>query len=302
MSVYGIYNYVTASNPYDSLISNAFDVNSSFDVYKLRGSEGDRFRINSFTAHPITYGFVVGVLLLIFLADISNSAMKNKRIFIFVSVLLFINLLMTNSRTPLVAFTAGLLLFVTFKFNLRKKLKYLLITFFFGFLLYSMIPFIQDKVDSVIDIAETGGEKEEGSNVEMRVVQLAASYNYFIQSPIYGNGFGYIEEDLGWGDSEDRVYDDDLRGFESWFFVLLIESGILGIIANFLFVIGLVLYFFRNMKRSRLYASIGLSITVMFVLFSLSTGNLGSWMISMTSVGILIKLIELKRKNICLIK
>jgi hypothetical protein len=302
MTLFGFYNYITISNPYDGLISKAFDVVSSFDVYKLRVSEGDRFRINSFTAHPITYGFVVAMLLLIFLADISNNLIKNKKTFILVSLLLFVNLLMTNSRTPLVAFIAGLLLFIILKFDLRKKIKYFLISFFFGFLFYSTIPFVQDKVDSVIDIAVTGGEKEEGSNVEMRMVQLAASYTYFIQSPIYGNGFGFIQEDLGWGSSEDRVYDSDLRGFESWFFVLLIESGILGIIANLLLVIGLVMYFLRNLKKTRLYSSLGLSITVMFVVFSLSTGNLGSWMISMTGLGILIKLIELQRINICPIK
>ena len=71
------------------------------------------------------------------------------------------------------------------------------------------------------NVAEDGG----GSNAKDRIVQFNAAFNLFIESPIWGNGVGSLNELVLIGNNS------DIAGAESSWMKLLTERGIIGAIA-----------------------------------------------------------------------
>ncbi|MEO7049271.1 MAG: O-antigen ligase family protein [Ferruginibacter sp.] len=293
LCVYGIYNFITKSNPYDNFISNSFNSLSSFEFYK--NIFDDRFRINSFVDHPIYYGYILAILfLLIFNALLTR---RPKAIDIVILSLIFFNLILTNSRTPLFAFLFGCVIYISTSLNPKMKLLISVISVIFLMGLYA-IPFIRDKMNNTIGIFEKEENQVGGSNLKMRQMQLLASYKLFSKKPISGNGLYYIEENLGYSSNEDKSTSaDELQGFESYIYILLIEQGLIGIITNFIFFGAIIFYFIKNRKISKEFTGLGLAIAIMFLTFSIATGTLGSWIITMGILGIIIKIVELLKAS-----
>jgi hypothetical protein len=140
----------------------------------------------------------------------------------------------------------------------------------------------------------------------MRDAQLAASFLLFNKSPYFGNGFGYISEDLGFsgkGTSTTKV--DELYGFESYMYKLLIEQGIAGIVGNLIFF-GTIFSFLIKVRkkvsdygRSIVYITISMCITFLFFIFG--TGDLGAFMFFMALLGVNFRVIILsKKQEMCL--
>lgn len=297
LCLYGVFNWITRSNPYDSFITSVYETKSFSESYLNLSEQGYRFRISSFIAHPIAYGYVASILFLC----IFSTLHKLKRKFFSISVLflLVINIFMTNSRTPLLSCIIGFLIYVLMVYNLKSKLKIFFITLIIGAFSYSTIPFFSEKIDNIVDIFATGGVNADGSSLDMRVVQFGASYMEFSRSSILGNGFYYIEENLGWSNTnEERTSESEFAGFESYVFNLLIEAGLIQIVIVIIFYLVLFRYFYKARIHSKEYAGLGISITSMFLFFIITTGVLGTWIITMTILGILIKLIKINRKKI----
>lgn len=77
---------------------------------------------------------------------------------------------------------------------------------------------------TVIDSFIHSDTAVEGSSLEMRLGQLAVAFIFFWQSPVYGHGLGYV-----W--SFVSAVDHDIYGAESVWLQLLIDYGLLGVIA-----------------------------------------------------------------------
>ena len=163
------------------------------------------------------------------------------------------------------------------------------------------IPIVKKSVGTVTDIFATEQEVE-GSSIEMRLMQLEAAISIFDLNIYTGNGFGYIFDGLGFSsDSELSESDKDFMGFESYIYEIVIEQGLAGIAANIIFFTSLFYWFFKQRKFSmetRQISTIGIVVTGAFLLFSISTGTLGSWLISMFFIGIFIKRIILAKEKI----
>jgi len=295
LCLYGLLNFITKANPYSILISNAFGEISFFQSYM---NKGDRFRVNSFIYHPITYGYFVSIFLMLFYAFRKNYR-NNTFIYTLIMVMLLINLFLTNSRTPLLICVVGLLIYVFFSYNLSSKIKTLLGGGALIVILYLFSSDFQERTDSIADIFITGGKHTTGSSIEMRETQLIESYVLFLQNPYFGNGFSYIIEDLGYSSNEEkRESKRDFYGFESYAYILLIEQGVIQILMVVLFFIFLYIYFVKNKEYTNSYASLGIAYTTMFLVFSFATGTLGTWTISMTLIGSLIKMIEITKLKV----
>ncbi len=291
LCLYGFYNFLTKTNPYDNLISKSFNSLSSFDFYKNIFDE--RFRINSFVDHPIYYGYLLGILFLLSFNAILEKQNKLTVLYLLSIVMTFINLLMTNSRTPLISFLLGMALFILMSLHLKLKIQIALLAILFCCGIYT-IPSVRDKINNTIDIFQKDGSQISGSSLKMREMQLEASYLLFEKKPISGNGFYYIEETLGYSSDEDKsMSSNDLQGFESYFYIIIIEQGIIGIFLNLIFFGALILYFFKRKIVSIEFSGIGLAITLMFLVFSIGTGTLGSWIITMSIIGIIIKKLQI---------
>jgi len=288
LSIYGIYNFVTSSNPYDNYITQLYKVFSPFDVY---AQSGDRFRVNSFTAHPIFFGYLSAIMCAVSIFALITLP-NLKVISLFSLPLSFLSLILSNSRTPLLAFAVGVSCFVLFALEARFKIAICITILFAGIILYN-VNFFQQRIDGAVQIFSTSGSTTSGSSLEMRTTQLRASYNEFLKSPIAGNGLYYINENLGWGqDIENLNRDEDFQGFESHIFHLLIEQGAIGIVGNLIFFFSAFFYFVSKLSSAREKAALGFSVLIMFLIFICGTGTVDSWIISMGLLGVLIKDIE----------
>ena len=139
------------------------------------------------------------------------------------------------------------------------------------------------------------------SSIEMREAQLAASIAVFNLSPIHGNGFEYISENLGFTrDKDTRTSDSDFAGFESYAYVLLIEQGLCGIVGNAVFFASLLFFQLRLYKKVTPFGKklivLNISILLTFLLFIFGTGDIGTFLFMNAIMGMNLKGIMLLRK------
>ncbi len=289
MSIYGFYNYITKANPYDDFISKSFKTLSTADIYGPMFFE--RFRINSFVSNPIYYGYLCSILLMI--GVYSFYFLKELRTLAIVSIpITFLNIILSNSRTPLITLCVGLFVFILSSLSHNRKITFFVATIILGLGIIN-VPLIREKIDATIEIFKTSENPIVGSSLDMRSTQLSASYNEFLKSPVFGNGIYYINENLGWAKNpEDRIRDEDFQGFESYVYHLLIEQGSVGIFMNILFFVSTWIYFLKKRSMFKELSGMGLTILAMFLTFIIGTGTVNSWVISMGLEGILIKYLE----------
>jgi hypothetical protein len=300
--LYGIINYITRVSLYSSFIAEIYNSTDFGNSYTIMGDS--RFRIASFAWHPIYYGLLLAlaISLLVFIYYEKYMQIYSKLFYITILGLLGVNLLWTNSRTPLVSLLIGLSFFYLFSIKLGNKVKIALIGVIVLFGIVSISPESLKLFDESINTFTSKGSKLEGSSVEMREMQMGASLLIFSKNPVFGNGFNYITEDLGFSSDENkRVSDSDFAGFESYIYRLLIEQGLVGIFANLFFFISLFIYLFKTRKKVDLLGKriiyLSVSMTITFLLFIIGTGEMGTFMIFMALLGVNLKGIQLSLKN-----
>lgn len=294
--IYGIWNFVTRQTEYYDFLSSTF---YGKNIPRFYLSYTSRTRISSFAWHPIYYGLVLGIGLLLnvfLIIESKKSYIKN-----FYTVMLFLlilNLLLSNSRTPLLAFILGFTIVFVFCLNWKYKLR-IIITNLIIFL--SLIFFLPKSLNILAESFNTfssqGSElNETGSSMEMRVRQLNASLNQFYKSPLVGNGFGYVGKRLQRSAGSDY---DDFEGFESYLYKLLIEQGICGMVGNAVFFFSLFKFFYNSSRRKFNYkiAITSIAMLVTFLVFIFGTGDMGSFILFMSLLGINIKYIMLSEDN-----
>lgn len=191
---------------------------------------GDRgLRINSFLAHSICFGDVCAIFFFVFVYFYQKDFLKGIcRVSIFV---LLIGVVLANSRTSLLAMMIYVLPLLLQKEKiLRYKVFYVvgLICFF----LYLSVPMYQ-MLDSMFN--ENSKYAIGGSNMTMRLEQLAASF-YVVRDSLW-LGLGYS---FDFGDIE------ELRGAESVWFNIIMYQGILGCLC-YLFII------IQSIRKTRIY-------------------------------------------------
>ena len=109
----------------------------------------------------------------------------------------------------------------------------------------------------------------------MRLLQLGTvlvyiSGKYFL----FGRGVHFFELDLGWENGSAMAADADLYGLEGIYLNLLLERGVAGF-ALYLAMMALVLVSLVRYRRTgRLLYALGLSVFVLYILFSFMTGEL----------------------------
>lgn len=302
MCIYGISNYFTRASEYSQFINSIYGIR---DMANDNMSElSQRFRISSFTYHAIYYGFLLAIAIeMLIYQFFSPRYFKINYFMIICGILLVINLVLVNSRTPLVALGVGVLLFIVFGLKIRQKFRiaFASLILILGFSISNGTgPSI---VSDTFDTFSSKGSKLHGSSVQMRLVQFNLSLNVFNKSPITGNGFSYITEGLGYSrNAEERTSDERFFGFESYSYILLIEQGMCGIIGNFIFFIGLFLYFFKASIRlsDPSLAIMSIAMLVTFLAFIFGTGDLGTFPFFMSIMGINAKAtyLMLNRKRI----
>lgn len=184
---------------------------------------GGLFRAQSFMSISITYG---GYCLMFFLFYYFMSSRypqynyfkkyKNK-LFLFG---LAIGTFICGSKAPILSLIVGFLPYFRLKwmYNIKLIIAILIIVP----LTFSLAEKIYDDIYDSLTV-ENAYEYTGGSSLAMREVQLEISLREFSKSPIIGNGTKYL--------AETKKQASEILGAESIWFILLIEKGLIGIIA-----------------------------------------------------------------------
>ncbi len=231
---------------------------------EIRGEEEGSFVVN-----PIAYGFYGGLLFL-FCFSIKilyrNELTKNKKIimtfFLFLGLL---NLLMSNSRGPILASTLGLIVIVVI-YVLRDKSSSKRVLNFLGILIVvsGLIYFISSKIasnnleigilirfDRMLENVNTG-EKDD------REILYSEAFQMFNEYPIIGNQFV-------------------LRSTQSYphsaVFEVLMSLGLVGLFFYLLIIKNLVVKMYCY-KQESIYFPIFMGLVTVTFIMSLTTGNL----------------------------
>lgn len=298
---FGIINWVTKQNPYHELIVNTYSEAGTARYNSLISSlnaDSDRYQATSTFDSTFNYGYVSSLLALLSFSVFNSENKKLKQLAILAILGGIAGTILCFSRTVLISTSAAFFVLILLSTTLYKKIMVAAIIALTVVTMYHNVPSLKSSVDNSIDIFTTGGNKTKGSNIEMREIQLIGAYHYFLQSPIRGNGYGYIDNELGWGHRDNKVLDSEMFGFESITYQLMIEQGIIGLFTKSLLFISLIVFFLKKIKTNKNLSGLGLAIVTLFLSFSIGTGPLGAWPMSMLLLGVIIKTIVVKGRNL----
>lgn len=212
VSLYGIYCYITDSNPYMTFISTFYG-NTDYTVASLIEVRGLKGRVGGHLGNPVFLGGELLVLLGYCLVDISLEKTLTK-VKLFVIYLLLITTVLTGSRSAMFPSFALIL----FAFYLKYKWKSLLALSCIVLLAMPFIPNIDDFIASLNIFIDS--ENVRGSSISMRESQYNGLRQIVNGRDWFGNGLGWI-----------RHYIDlhgphpVLLGFESLIFSSFTEGG-----------------------------------------------------------------------------
>lgn len=253
MCSYGVYCYVTQSNVYITTVNLLYptDMAEVFERSITSDRGGLTGRISSTVHDPVFYaGLLVSLICIVF--SCFSGLQKNKKKIVFILlILLVINLILTGSRSGMVAIIIGGL-YILFCFtNIVTKVKIA----FYGIMTYILFLTLnvssifgdhQALIESVIFFwDESSSEKIGGSSTSMRIDQFNGTIDLISGnlSFLFGKGYGWIAEYI----SQNGMH-PVLLGFESLVFSGFIQYGIIGFIL--LYVVLFILLFRLNKKYS----------------------------------------------------
>lgn len=232
--LYGIYAYLTTSNPYLNFISQFFKnqkelLNSANNfISEQRG--GLIGRLSGTTFNPIQYGILLNILSYSILFDIIIN--KKKNTFNYITIcLVFINIYLTGSRGTLIAFIIPIYIFFLWNAQPIKRKKTILWTLIGGSIILLTPSFDKytEPIKSLIPFLEqTSNQTIHGSSVDGRLLQYTSTILIISQnttSLLWG---------LGYGATTDIIENYNIAGyvgeFEGEFLNGLITYGIIGCI------------------------------------------------------------------------
>lgn len=263
------YNYVY------SWLMNAFP---GYDGILEKGSldmnfnDSWRIRTSVTTVHPTTLGALLMTLFIFFFPRMNERDYKGIALFV-VFVLAFF---LSGSRTSWVC--TGL--YIVYHF--AKARSSIIVKGLFAFVLACGVYYVGN---AFVDAFSVEGR---GSSLDMRQRNLLICAVSFAQKPITGHGFNYIGS-LVERDDDDHAIDGAM---ESVFFNLMVEQGLVGLVAYFGFA-ALCFITFRKMKKfDPNLAEMGEGLTICLVIFSLMSGTLGNlhsmnYLVQGTCLGLL---------------
>lgn len=289
-AIYGIYTFAMQGNPYYDFVVSVYGEGGVDGMWS--GIQDRGYRVNSFLSNPIAYGLVMALATMGLWAY--HLRIRNKMAIILLCLIAF-NVVLSNSRSSFSAFALGVIIYVILYYGVSRRM---IIAILGGCvvvgILYYNVENVASMIDSVADIWQTGGDSTEGSNMELKNEQLAVSLLYFQESPIWGHGIGYFRDVI----QERYGTQSGLAGLEGYEYRLLVELGLVMIIAFIIFI----LKFMRIVIRYKIYDSLLSSITlgqfVAFVFFLMATGDYGNiFQYAFILIGINLKFLLLQPKT-----
>lgn len=262
--IYGIYLMkLEGLNPYISMLSDYFgkeDVTLTFSEMEGRLDFSSASKIQSTMAHPMTWTLILCFSIII-LSGIYLKT-KNKKLWILFAILGF-NIFISGVRTGIAALTIGFIYFLIRNRNIKLVLITLLIITALSLIVQSNES-LSNLFASFTDITGQNSNVS-GSSISMRLNQLQGSLDEISGDELVGKGYGWT----GFYLSSYGVH-PVILAFESLIFMVLCNSGFLGLMVWILFFF---LLFQVNRKILNSYADIYLMDTFIIIYAAYSTGT-----------------------------
>jgi len=145
-----------------------------------------------------------------------------------VSLLCFIGILLSNSKTPMVGLP--FFLFAALSYDDFFYKKFYLFLSVLAVVVIVLLVFNNNIFDNFISLFDLNQQKNDGgSNVYVRAKQFEVGWRLFLDNPLFGNGIGSISLFL-----KNYVKNADLLGSESSWLKILPQQGLVGVVAYFI--------------------------------------------------------------------
>jgi len=285
VTIYGILVWFAGMDPIREMFDPVYDPSYYYGV---------RSRVGSLWSHPIAYGYVCSLLTILLLYDYK----KKDRITLF--VLLAINVFICGSRTAIVCYFVMMSIYWFFFIDAKKKIQIGILGTVLAFFLLQYQPFYEKIADTYL--SASGNENVGGSSMDMRTTQLAAVVAVSMNFPILGGGLDYVQEVMGYGTEDWQDPNFEFAGLESYLFMILIERGWIGIMAESLIIIFILLVFYKHRKTNPQEFSFALPAVLGFLIFAIMTGKLDSATLPIFLTGIMMSRLELKHHKRIIVK
>lgn len=295
----GVVNYITKHSDFVSTMMAGLEhtgIGVAGDEAGERFTDSDRFRVQATFVNPFDYGYICIVILLLHIYGYYKKYERLLRLLIVVACTAF-GIFTCGARTVIFCAMIGISAYFLLAFKFKRAMRISLIAIFLLGISYQFIPYIQEQIDNSFTMFDKRSNFA-GSSIEMRTIQYAAVMYHIQDSPIVGNGYGYFNIDLGWGEGRRYIVDERLQGLEGVVMSKLLERGFLGLALYVLFYVSLIVYLFKKMKTSKMPAALGLSLLAAYLAFSNMTGELRSVYPTLLIVGFCVKALETKRSSV----
>lgn len=286
-TIYGLIVYIIKVNPYDVITSNIRG--SNYSDFLLSLDDDDRgLRVNSICNTSHLWGYMCTVFILIQLHII---ILQKKSSHFIVLILCFVGLLLSKSRSSLLATFLGILTIIYFQKNKKQK-NYIIIAGLLSIFAMIYLDFID--ISFITDIFREDGGQAGGSNLSLRERQLNSALSYFYDHPFWGAGLGYFHLII----LKSVYYDSQLMGgFESDLFIWLIERGIIYIILSFILIFKTGFYIINKNKHGSFALTLGISLWVSYWFNAFATGSSGKTEYAFLLIGACLKISQIINKK-----
>jgi len=249
-------------------------------------TDSSRFRVQSMFQYAFDYGYICAAILLLHLHGWYRHLESKKEFIIAIACCIF-GILTCECRIVWVSALLSIACYSMWVFQLSRNVMYAIVIVILMIIAYNTVPAVEEKVNKVTDVFVEKNEVE-GSSIEMRMAQYAYVLIYTEGNEWLGLGKGYWF--YSYTVNPDSVR--DLLGIESVILQNLLERGIIGLVLWAAFYTIIFLYLGRNRKRRKALTGLGASVLVLYLIFSIGTGELGSVYPTLLLLGFVIKAVE----------
>lgn len=297
ITIAGIHNYITqraffvAELTQGAVGASAMSESSTGEFY----AESDRFRVQSLFVNAFNYGYVYIPCLLLYIYGFQKGLCSIKILSLIVLCSIF-GVVSCGCRTVLLCFAMSIFIYLFLAYDIKERAKILLILPVLIILSYEFVPIVQDKINDILTMFDTNSDYH-GSTWQMRSIQFLTVISYIQDHWLFGNGYFYFFEDLGWAKGRMNALNSDLQGLEGAYLNRLLERGIIWLLLYIVLFINIIHLFLKKATTHRKEVALGISITSALLAFSTMTGELYAPFISFLLIGIVYKVILINKYN-----
>ncbi|MDB5147845.1 MAG: hypothetical protein JWQ57_1865 [Mucilaginibacter sp.] len=294
LCVYGIIESLLKTSPIIDIFNRGGSSAIASDLILKYTFDDDRgYRIQTVFYHSYSWGGYLVILgssflFLVFNAKSNYSFYKYGLMF----VIVFFNIFLTRSRSCFVptVFMIGTMFWIMP--GGKRKSTLITVIIFAAVCAMTLSPKLLNSFEGYFTAKDDGQVK--GSSAQMRAVQFGTAFSMVKDNYIAGSGFGAIKKVLA-----DLGGDSDLKGAESIWLVILIDNGIIGIIAYIVFFTSVIRRFLKEKRRAITKAterkiSIAIVTVICYIIFVTLTGEMNTFAFFMLYAGMFGKLIYLQ--------